>query len=192
MTKVERRGRTVYRPAAARAVAFGWFAIAAVVAADIVVRGEGRSRLVALAVVLTVTVAAYGFMFRPAVEIDDERVTLRNVFRDWSIPWPLVTDVTARWSLTVHTRDRKFGSWAVTGRGMTDRERARRAASVTEIDDRRRVDFAGFVIGQVSRRWREHPRPRASGPAQVEQRWAWEFIVPLAVSLAVLTAAIAA
>ena len=193
MTDLAGRDRTVFRPAAARALSIGWFVVAAAIAVDVMVRGEGRTRLVTLAVLLVLSVAAYGVMFRPSVEIDDERVTVRNVFRDAAIPWHRVTDITARWSLTVHTERRHFGSWAVTGRGATELERARRGAAPTPVTaHRRNVDFASFVTGQVVRRWRERPPPTPETEAtDVELRWAWEFVVPLVVSLALLALAVA-
>lgn len=62
--------------------------------------------LFTLAVVWTVFV-------RPAVLLDAEGVTLRNVLRDVHIPWVLVSDVDFRWNLRVFAGDRGYTAWAI-------------------------------------------------------------------------------
>jgi hypothetical protein len=50
---------------------------------------------------------------RPAVLLDGEGVTLRNIVRDIHIPWTLVDDVDARWNLKVFVGDRGYTAWAI-------------------------------------------------------------------------------
>lgn len=50
---------------------------------------------------------------RPAVLLDDEGVTVRNVVRDVHIPWVRVTDVEFRWNLRVFVGDRGYTAWAI-------------------------------------------------------------------------------
>jgi len=56
---------------------------------------------------------AWSIFVRPAVLLDVEGVTLRNVVRDVHIPWTRLTDVTSRWNLKVFTGDRGYTSWAI-------------------------------------------------------------------------------
>jgi hypothetical protein len=50
---------------------------------------------------------------RPAVLIDAEAVTIRNIVRDVHIPWAALTDVTTRWNLKVMAGDRGYNAWAI-------------------------------------------------------------------------------
>ncbi|MHB8274838.1 MAG: PH domain-containing protein, partial [Dermatophilaceae bacterium] len=50
---------------------------------------------------------------RPAVLLDDEGVTVRNVVRDVHIPWARLTDVEFRWNLKVFVGDRGYTAWAI-------------------------------------------------------------------------------
>ena len=52
---------------------------------------------------------------RPAVLAGPSGVVVRNVVRDIWLPWHDVATIEARWSLSVATQDRTFGSWAVSG-----------------------------------------------------------------------------
>ena len=55
----------------------------------------------------------WSLFVRPAVLLDDDGVTIRNVVRDIHIPWVLVTDVEFRWNLKVFVGDRGYTSWAI-------------------------------------------------------------------------------
>ena len=70
--------------------------------------------LFTLAVVWTVFV-------RPAVLLDAEGVTLRNVLRDVHIPWVLLSDVEFRWNLEVFAGDRGYTAWAISSQGQRPR-----------------------------------------------------------------------
>lgn len=56
---------------------------------------------------------AWSIFVRPAVLLDAEGVTLRNVVRDVHIPWTRLTDVTTRWNLKVFAGDKGYTSWAM-------------------------------------------------------------------------------
>ena len=59
---------------------------------------------------------------RPAVLIDAEAVTIRNIVRDVHIPWAALTDVTTRWNLKVMAGDRGYNAWAISS--QVDRPRS--------------------------------------------------------------------
>jgi Bacterial PH domain len=56
---------------------------------------------------------AWSVFVRPAVVLDDEGVTVRNVVRDAHIPWGKVTYVESRWNLKVFVGDRGYTAWAI-------------------------------------------------------------------------------
>lgn len=56
---------------------------------------------------------AWSVLVRPAVVVDANGVTLRNVIRDVHIPWALVTEVTTRWNLRIEVADRGYTAWAI-------------------------------------------------------------------------------
>ncbi len=63
--------------------------------------------------VLFVLALVWSLFVRPAVLLDDDGVTVRNVVRDIYIPWVRVTDVEFRWNLKVFVGDRAYTAWAI-------------------------------------------------------------------------------
>jgi hypothetical protein len=55
----------------------------------------------------------WSLFVRPAVLLDEDGVTIRNVVRDIHIPWDQVTDVEFRWNLKVLVGDRPYTAWAI-------------------------------------------------------------------------------
>jgi hypothetical protein len=63
--------------------------------------------------VLLVMAVVWSLFVRPAVILDEDGVTLRNVLRDVHIPWARVTDVESRWNLRVFVGERVYTAWAI-------------------------------------------------------------------------------
>jgi len=63
--------------------------------------------------VLFALALVWSLFVRPTVVLDDDGVTLRNVFRDIHIPWVRVTDAESRWNLKVLVGDRAYTAWAI-------------------------------------------------------------------------------
>lgn len=74
--------------------------------------------------VLLVMAIVWALFVRPAVMIDEEGVTLRNVVKDVHIPWTLVTDVEFRWNLKVWVGDRVYTAWAISSQAQRPRSGA--------------------------------------------------------------------
>jgi hypothetical protein len=55
----------------------------------------------------------WSLFIRPAVVLDGDGVTVRNVVRDVHIPWVQVTDVEYRWNLKVFVGDLGYTAWAI-------------------------------------------------------------------------------
>ena len=63
--------------------------------------------------VLLVMAVVWSLFVRPAVLLDEDGVTLRNVIRDIHIPWARVADVDVRWNLRVFVGERVYTAWAI-------------------------------------------------------------------------------
>lgn len=58
---------------------------------------------------------------RPAVVIDQDGVTLRNLLRDVHVPWGRLSDVKVRWNLTVYVGERGYSAWAISSQAERPR-----------------------------------------------------------------------
>jgi len=56
---------------------------------------------------------AWSVFVRPAVQVDVEGVTVRNVLRDVHIPWTRLTGVESRWNLKVFVGEQGYTAWAI-------------------------------------------------------------------------------
>lgn len=63
--------------------------------------------------VVLVLAAVWSVFVRPAVVLDAEGVVVRNILRDFHIPWAQVTDVESRWNLKVFVGDQGYTTWAI-------------------------------------------------------------------------------
>jgi hypothetical protein len=104
-----------FRARLAPMMAVGWYVLAAFGAWDLIRRGDGREVPIGLVCLALVTIVVYAIAQRPAVIAGPSGVLLRNVVRDIWLPWHDVKSIEAKWSLSVTTQDRTFGSWAVSG-----------------------------------------------------------------------------
>jgi hypothetical protein len=68
---------------------------------------------------------AWAAFVRPAVQIDAEGVTIRNLVRDVHVPWAALTEVTTRWNLKVVAGGHGYNAWAIS----TQVERPRSVSS---------------------------------------------------------------
>lgn len=55
----------------------------------------------------------WSLFVRPAVLLDNDGVTVRNVVKDIYVPWVRVTDVEFRWNLRVFVGDHAYTAWAI-------------------------------------------------------------------------------
>jgi Bacterial PH domain len=63
--------------------------------------------------VIFVLAVVWSLFIRPAVVLDYDGVTFRNVVKDIHIPWVRVTDVEFRWNLKVFVGDQPYTAWAI-------------------------------------------------------------------------------
>lgn len=115
-----------------------WSVDAFVVAA--VLFGTQADRLLTLAPGVFVAVFAWAGLWRPSVDVDDERIRIVNVFRSIEIPWAALIHIDTRFALTLHTPGHRFSAWAAPAPGRTGTTIARRAERSGRVGEARRPD----------------------------------------------------
>ncbi|WP_240137516.1 PH domain-containing protein [Streptomyces sp. MUM 178J] len=171
---------------------------------DAVIRGEGRTPWLALAGALLVVPLVVAFTVRPAVFANDERIRIRNPFRNIVLPWGSVADVRAGYSSEIFTQGgRKYQLWAIPVSLRQRKRAARRQAQAAYDDPHGRTSATADVRDQESRlapadqtiadlretAERCGPLPGAQGEPQV--RWAYEVAAPAAAGAVVLAVLLA-
>ena len=63
--------------------------------------------------VVFVLAVVWALFVRPAVLLDDQGVTVRNILRDIHVPWAQLSDTESRWNLKVFVGDRGYTAWAI-------------------------------------------------------------------------------
>jgi len=106
----------------------GGAALAAVIALVSVLAADGvQDALLLLPVMGLVVVLVWALFWRPAVEVSDGEVVVRNVLETVRVPWPAYRGVTVKYSLVVHSTGRDVTAWAAPrSSGTAQRLRRRR------------------------------------------------------------------
>jgi hypothetical protein len=108
----------VYRPTMVRVLSVVSWLLLAVLCGSMVASDAGETlRWLPLLALLAALV--YALFWRPAVEVDDEAVSLRNLVHDVRVPWARLEAVDTRYSLTLHTGERRFAAWAAPAPGRS-------------------------------------------------------------------------
>ncbi|GGS82061.1 hypothetical protein GCM10010156_46000 [Planobispora rosea] len=113
--------KQVFRSKFALILGWVWVAFAAFNAVDLVVRYSGPPSLVAAAVLGVLTAVVVVTCLRPAIVLTEEGVLVRNPFRNVSVPWTAVDDVTVSHAITISSGGRAVRCWTPQ---TTSRERA--------------------------------------------------------------------
>ena len=179
----------VFRPRFAPLLAYFWYVVGALLAIDLVRRGDARSIPLGLGVLLLTTVALYAGAQRPSVIVDDLGITLRNIVRDVYVPWHEVQRVGAVWALSVETTQGEFRSWAVTAANPHRRSLATRrnifgfgAPPPESFED---TDDVSSMPGAVSTTIAvRQEKARKHGPmGEMSVRLVWEVLAGVAVAV---------
>ncbi|MDG9716280.1 PH domain-containing protein [Streptomyces sp. DH24] len=157
----------------------GWLGI------DAMIYGEGRTPWLALATLLLVVPLVVAFTLRPAVQVNDDRLRVRNPFRVVVLPWGQVGSLRSGYSNEVVDRTgAKYQLWAIpvslrarkraARREMRAAAEAARGAGASQAPVRAETD-------RIMDELRERQEARAEAPSaqgEVTVRWAYEVLAP--------------
>lgn len=197
---------SVYRPGAVRALAVGWWLLAALLAGDLVLRGDpGSGRLPGLAVLLLSCAVVHALFWQPEVRVDADGLELVNVLRRVRLPWDSVEDIDTRWALSIGAGDRRWTSWAAPASGRRVRPVSRRETPWAEkgaegiAGSRAPGSSAGeaaVLVGAAWQTWKDRGRPAtiasgSEGPGGPQVGWNHGVLLSLGVTTGLLLVAVA-
>jgi hypothetical protein len=67
--------------------------------------------------IVLVAVVAWAVFWRPSLRMQEHGVTVENVLRTYFVPWPSIRSIDTRYSLTLHTSQRRIPVWATPAPG---------------------------------------------------------------------------
>lgn len=143
------RPTVTIRPTFSRWLAGAVIAGCLLVLGTAAVTGPLEDFLRALAPTVGIATAAWAVLWRPLVEVSDGGVRVVNPLRTVHVPWPALTGVDTRWSLTLHTTTAgvvsAFAAPAPTAFGEGDRRGL--SGEAAEVIEQRRQELtdAGYL-----------------------------------------------
>jgi Bacterial PH domain len=182
----------VYRSAGAIAGGVLLLALAGWLGIDALVRGDGRTKLLAVSGLLLAVPLVAAFTVRPAVYAGDDRLRVRNPFRSVVLPWASVEGLRSGYSNEVLADGKKYQLWAIPV-SIRARNKANRRAS----RDRAR-DVFGQPLPEEPHRAEgdksmdelrdllERNAERETAQGTPTTRWAYEIAAPAVVGLVML------
>ncbi|MFI7384479.1 PH domain-containing protein [Streptomyces sp. NPDC049813] len=193
-----------YRSPAGIAGGVVLLAVGAWLGADALISGEGRTPWLALAGLLLAVPLVVAFTIRPAVFGNEDRLRVRNPFRDITLPWGSVATFRSGYSNEVlDEAGTKYQLWSIPV-SLRARRKAQRPARPRPQGRRgREQDAVAEAQEQVVRRapadhsmdeLRELHESRAAAPASQGApavRWAYEIIAPAVAGAVLLVVLIA-
>ena len=99
-----------YRPAFGRILAVVTVVVCALGVVALVVTDPAQA-LRYVWPVLLVGVLAWALFWRPALVVAEHGITVENVLRTFFVPWPSITAIDTRYSLTLHTVRGRVPVW---------------------------------------------------------------------------------
>lgn len=102
----------VYVSGFSRALAVGAGLAALLALVGIATGGDLQATTVAIAGSALVALGAWALFWNPRVEVSDGGVRVVNVLRTVEVPWPVLVEARAAWSLEVVTLTRTWTAWA--------------------------------------------------------------------------------
>ncbi|MHC5258601.1 PH domain-containing protein [Streptomyces sp. UC4497] len=191
----------IYRSPAGIAGGVVLILIGAWLGIDAVVNGEGRTPWTALAGLLFVVPLVVAFTIRPAVFGNEERLRVRNPFRDVSLPWSTVSGFKSGYSNeVVDEAGTKYQLWSIPvslrGRRKAQRQQARAAkggrtptgASGLPVTEQRST---GDQAMDELRELHEAHAAAETTQGTTKVRWAYEIIAPAIVGAVLLVSLLA-
>lgn len=178
---------------------FSCGAVAAVLASDIRRTGEY------LPLIALVALLAWAGLWRPAVRVGEDAVTIVNTFSTVVVPWAALIQVETRYALTLVTPNGRYSATAAPAPGrlataLSRRDLSRAGSRVAADGSIRPGDLpntdSGAAAILVRERWErlvaeERVELGVADSVRPERRWHWAIIAIAAVLLAGAIAALA-
>jgi len=159
---------------------------------DTVRRGSGQAAWLSVFGAVLVALIAYVVGVRPAVIAEADHLVVRNPLQAFEIPWSAVEDLRIRYGLDVVTKERTVHAWAVpSSRASRYRDFQRqwrgyaadmRLTGKGEEPRGKGTGFADRVLEELEMVMDQRKPKKAVEPGPITTWWAWEAIVPAAVS----------
>ncbi|MFE7844484.1 PH domain-containing protein [Microbacterium sp. NPDC057407] len=105
-----------YRPVFGRTLAVVTMVVCALGAAAMAVT-DPASAIRYVWPILLVGVLAWALFWRPSLLVQEHGITVENVLRTHFVPWPSITAIDTRYSVTLHTTERRVQVWAAPASG---------------------------------------------------------------------------
>lgn len=167
--------------------------------------GTGYNQFAALVPLALIASLAWEGLWSPRLDVDDDAITVRNVFRTATIPWNALVHVDTKFSLTLYTPGRKVEVWVAPAPGRSigyrssmtgrDSQRARPFSSGSQRPGDLVTTESGSAAFIVRTRWERLQKAGRVDAGIAEQTtvridWHWQTIALLTALLALSIPAI--
>lgn len=164
----------------------GATAVLGVVALVVTLFQEGVEQTARLLPVTgAVVLVVWALFWRPAVEVSDGEIVVRNVLATVHVPWPAYRGLTVQYSLVLHTtgadvtawaapRSSATGRWLRSSRRRTEPEEPRRQHGSAEAVAAAIADRHDALVAAGHLRGAE--AARVAGDLRPVRRWHWSTI----------------
>jgi hypothetical protein len=106
----------LYRPPLARVLAVVTVVVCAVGVLALIWQDASTALRYIWPIVL-VAVVAWALFWRPSLRMQEHGITIENVLRTYFVPWPSISQIDTRYSLTIHTSRGRIPVWATPAPG---------------------------------------------------------------------------
>jgi hypothetical protein len=106
----------LYRPPFARVLAVVNVVVCAVGVIALIWQ-DATSALRYVWPIVLVAVVAWALFWRPSLRMQEHGITIENVLRTYFVPWPSISQIDTRYSLTIHTSRGRIPVWATPAPG---------------------------------------------------------------------------
>lgn len=153
-----------YRPVFGRVLACAVAVICLAGVVGLVLAGNAADLVRTLWPLLLFTFLAFALFWRPRITIEDDAVTVVNVFQTIVVPWSQMERIDTRFSVTLHTPTRRVSVWAAPSPGV-------RGAIGIERADVRNLNESAYGPGNSVRPGDSVSTPSGQVAFVLRQRW---------------------
>ncbi|MBW8173715.1 hypothetical protein K0651_11720 [Ornithinimicrobium sp. Arc0846-15] len=166
-------------------------ALVAVVISLVDSRTRGLDLVYPLLIAGIVAGLMWMLLLRPSVEVWSDRVVLRNVFRDTTVPFAHVQSFSHEWAFEVtDTTGHRHNSWAIPRERQLTPRRAREDFADTTVRGRSKPGMTATLVVDHAEKarsaWSIADKQQTPDQPAVTAQWAWTSLVPVALLVVAL------